>query len=105
YLPISSSGLRQNKQTFNPADTNALVAAVTFGKGLSNRRPPVAGGSVPPNQAGAGSMLGGTAGMQQVQMPIPTSQQQGMVQPGQPGKIPSNIKTNIKSASMHPYQR
>nr|XP_033772056.1 mediator of RNA polymerase II transcription subunit 8 isoform X2 [Geotrypetes seraphini] len=100
-----SGGLRQNKQTFNPADTNALVAAVTFGKGLSNRRPPGVGGSVPPNQAGASSMLSGTAGMQQVQIPIPTNQQQGIVQSGQPGKIPSNIKTNIKSASMHPYQR
>uniref|UniRef100_A0A5F8GME3 Mediator of RNA polymerase II transcription subunit 8 n=1 Tax=Monodelphis domestica TaxID=13616 RepID=A0A5F8GME3_MONDO len=56
-----SGGLRQNKQTFNPTDTNALVAAVAFGKGLSNWRPP--------------------------------------------GKMPSGIKTNIKSASMHPYQR
>uniref|UniRef100_A0A452Q955 Mediator of RNA polymerase II transcription subunit 8 n=1 Tax=Ursus americanus TaxID=9643 RepID=A0A452Q955_URSAM len=56
-----SGGLRPNKQTFNPADTNALVAAVAFGKGLSNWRPS--------------------------------------------GKMPSGIKTNIKSASMHPYQR
>uniref|UniRef100_A0A2K6UKH8 Mediator of RNA polymerase II transcription subunit 8 n=1 Tax=Saimiri boliviensis boliviensis TaxID=39432 RepID=A0A2K6UKH8_SAIBB len=56
-----SGGLRPNKQTFNPTDTNALVAAVAFGKGLSNWRPS--------------------------------------------GKIPSGIKTNIKSASMHPYQR
>ncbi|NP_776067.1 mediator of RNA polymerase II transcription subunit 8 isoform 2 [Mus musculus] len=56
-----SGGLRPNKQTFNPGDTNALVAAVAFGKGLSNWRPS--------------------------------------------GKMPSGIKTNIKSASMHPYQR
>ncbi|XP_029474652.1 mediator of RNA polymerase II transcription subunit 8 isoform X2 [Rhinatrema bivittatum] len=92
-----SESLRQNKQTFNPADTNALVAAVAFGKGLSNRRPPGPGGSVPPGQAGA-------AGMQQVQISIPPNQQQGMAQPNQPGKIPSNIKTNIKSASVHSYQ-
>uniref|UniRef100_A0A3Q2CWT9 Mediator of RNA polymerase II transcription subunit 8 n=1 Tax=Cyprinodon variegatus TaxID=28743 RepID=A0A3Q2CWT9_CYPVA len=54
---------RLNKPSFNPGDTNALVAAVAFGKGLSKCRPP--------------------------------------------GKMPSSIKTNIKSASgsMHPYNR
>ncbi|KAM4642264.1 mediator of RNA polymerase II transcription subunit 8 [Discoglossus pictus] len=101
-------GLRQNKQTYNPTDTNALVAAVAFGKGLSNRRPP--GGPMAPGQAGG--MLQGSAGMQQVSMSLPPNQQQHMGgvtmgQAGQPGKMPSNIKTNIKSASgaMHPYQR
>ncbi|KAM4721773.1 mediator of RNA polymerase II transcription subunit 8 [Rhinophrynus dorsalis] len=103
-------GLRQNKQTFNPADTNALVAAVAFGKGLSNRRPPGPGGPLAPGQGGAGGMLQGAAGMQQVSMSMPPNQQQhmtgvSMTQGGQPGKMPSNIKTNIKSASMHPYQR
>ncbi|XP_053549580.1 mediator of RNA polymerase II transcription subunit 8 [Bombina bombina] len=101
--------LRQNKQTFNPTDTNALVAAVAFGKGLSNRRPP--GGPMAPGQAGAGGMLQGAPGMQQVSMNMAPNQQQhmggvNMGQANQPGKMPSSIKTNIKSASaMHPYQR
>ncbi|XP_053324841.1 mediator of RNA polymerase II transcription subunit 8 [Spea bombifrons] len=101
--------LRQNKQTYNPADTNALVAAVAFGKGLSNRRPPGPSGPVAPGQA-TGGMLQGSSGMQQVPMSLPPNQQQHMGgvpmgQANQPGKMPSNIKTNIKSASMHPYQR
>ncbi|XP_075037805.1 mediator of RNA polymerase II transcription subunit 8 [Mixophyes fleayi] len=105
------ASLRQNKQTYNPADTNALVAAVAFGKGLSNRRPPGPGGPMGPGQAGAGGMLQGATGMQQGPMSLPQNQQQQhmpgaqMAQAGQPGKMPSNIKTNIKSASMHPYQR
>ncbi|CAI9546253.1 unnamed protein product [Staurois parvus] len=104
------ASLRQNKQTYNPADTNALVAAVAFGKGLSNRRPPGPGGPMVAGQAGASGMLQGAANMQQVSMSIPPNQQQHMTgvpmaQAGQPGKMPSSIKTNIKSASMHPYQR
>lgn len=103
------SSLRQNKQTYNPTDTNALVAAVAFGKGLSNRRPPVPGGPLPAGQ-GAGGMLQGSAGLTQVPMSLPPNQAQHMAgvsmpQTGQPGKMPSTIKTNIKSASMHPYQR
>ncbi|KAM9324638.1 mediator of RNA polymerase II transcription subunit 8 [Gastrophryne carolinensis] len=102
------ASLRQNKQTFNPADTNALVAAVAFGKGLSSRRPPGPGG--PMGQAGASGMLQGAAAMQQVTMSMASNPQQhmagvAMAQAGQPGKVPSSIKTNIKSASMHPYQR
>uniref|UniRef100_A0A8C2TDB0 Mediator of RNA polymerase II transcription subunit 8 n=1 Tax=Coturnix japonica TaxID=93934 RepID=A0A8C2TDB0_COTJA len=106
-----SGGLRQNKQTFNPTDTNALVAAVAFGKGLSNRRPPGSGGSVQSGQPGAGAIIAGASGMQQVPMSTAPAQQQPMLagvqmaQAGQPGKMPSGIKTNIKSASMHPYQR
>ncbi|XP_065529653.1 mediator of RNA polymerase II transcription subunit 8 isoform X1 [Lathamus discolor] len=106
-----SGGLRQNKQTFNPADTNALVAAVAFGKGLSNRRPPGSGGSVQSGQPGAGAIIAGASGMQQVPMSGAPAQQQPMLagvqmaQAGQPGKMPTGIKTNIKSASMHPYQR
>ncbi|XP_018417068.1 PREDICTED: mediator of RNA polymerase II transcription subunit 8 [Nanorana parkeri] len=102
------ASLRQNKQTYNPTDTNALVAAVAFGKGLSNRRPPGPGGPMGAGQAGAGGMLQGAASMQQMSM-APNQPQHmggvGMAQAGQPGKMPSNIKTNIKSASMHPYQR
>ncbi|KAG8555030.1 hypothetical protein GDO81_017555, partial [Engystomops pustulosus] len=102
--------LRQNKPTYNPADTNALVVAVAFGKGLSNRRPPGPGGPMGPGQPAGGGMLPGAAGMQQVPMNLPPNQQHmpggvPMAQGGQPGKMPSNIKTNIKSASMHPYQR
>nr|XP_005000274.1 mediator of RNA polymerase II transcription subunit 8 isoform X2 [Cavia porcellus] len=57
------------------------------------------------------SESGGTSGLQQVQMAGTPSQQQPMLSgvqmapAGQPGKMPSGIKTNIKSASMHPYQR
>nr|XP_006139456.2 mediator of RNA polymerase II transcription subunit 8 [Pelodiscus sinensis] len=107
-----SGGLRPfPKRPFNPADTNALVAAVAFGKGLSNRRPPGSGGPVQASQPGASAILAGASGIQQVQMSGASSQQQPMLggvqmpQAGQPGKIPSGIKTNIKSASMHPYQR
>ncbi|XP_036204250.1 mediator of RNA polymerase II transcription subunit 8 isoform X2 [Myotis myotis] len=106
-----SSGLRPNKQTFNPTDTNALVAAVAFGKGLSNWRPSGTSGSGQPGQPGTGTILAGASGLQQVQMTGAPSQQQSilsgvqMAQAGQPGKMPSGIKTNIKSASMHPYQR
>ncbi|XP_064415503.1 mediator of RNA polymerase II transcription subunit 8 isoform X2 [Latimeria chalumnae] len=100
-----SGGLRQNKPTYNPADTNALVSAVLVGKGLSHRRPPGPTAPVPPGQ---GPMLTGAPGMQQVSMSAPANQQQAMAgvsqpPPGQPGKMPSNIKTTIKS--MHPYQR
>ncbi|CAO2588710.1 Mediator of RNA polymerase II transcription subunit 8 [Lemmus lemmus] len=106
-----SGGLRPNKQTFNPADTNALVAAVAFGKGLSNWRPSGSSGPGQPGQPGAGPILAGASGLQQVQMAGAPNQQQTMLsgvqmaQAGQPGKMPSGIKTNIKSASMHPYQR
>ncbi|XP_008149477.2 mediator of RNA polymerase II transcription subunit 8 [Eptesicus fuscus] len=106
-----SGGLRPNKQTFNPADTNALVAAVAFGKGLSNWRPAGSSGPGQPGQPGTGTILAGASGLQQVQMTGAPSQQQSilsgvqMAQAGQPGKMPSGIKTNIKSASMHPYQR
>ncbi|XP_078515847.1 mediator of RNA polymerase II transcription subunit 8 isoform X2 [Lissotriton helveticus] len=104
-----SGGLRQSKSTFNPADTSALVAAVTFGKGLSNRRPTGPGGPSVGGQPGSGGMMSGGPNLQQVQISMGQNQQQmagvGMSQPGQPGKMVSNIKTNIKSASMHPYQR
>ncbi|XP_051752396.1 mediator of RNA polymerase II transcription subunit 8 [Ctenopharyngodon idella] len=101
--------LRQNKPSFNPADTNALVAAVGFGKGLSKCRPP---GPVAPGHPGQPMMSTGPT-LHQVTVAGTSSHQAGMggqvaqQQPGQPGKMPSNIKTNIKSASasMHPYNR
>ncbi|XP_029355586.1 mediator of RNA polymerase II transcription subunit 8 isoform X1 [Echeneis naucrates] len=108
-----SATLRQNKSSFNPADTNALVGAVAFGKGLSKCRPP---GPVP----GQGPMMSGGSNLQQVPIGGGSSQQAGMGgpvapqqqgqpgrRPGELGKMPSSIKTNIKSASgsMHPYNR
>ncbi|KAI1889343.1 hypothetical protein AGOR_G00178270 [Albula goreensis] len=103
-----SAALRQNKPSFNPADTTALVAAVGFGKGLSKCRPP---GPVAPGQPGQGPMMTGGPTLQQVTIAGSSNQQAaigGPVPPqqaGQPGKMPSNIKTNIKSASMqHPYR-
>lgn len=90
---LSFLGLRQNKQTFNPTDTNALVAAVAFGKGLSNWRSPGTSGPGQAGQSGAGTLLTGASGMQQVQMTGASSQQQStllsgvqMAQAGQPGK-------------------
>ncbi|XP_061895422.1 mediator of RNA polymerase II transcription subunit 8 [Entelurus aequoreus] len=105
-----SLAMRQNKASFNPADTNALVGAVAFGKGLSKCRPP---GPLPPGHPGQGPMMSGGPTLQQVTIgggvgqqgalggPVPPQQQ------GQPGKMPGSIKTNIKSASgsMHPYSR
>ncbi|XP_075997774.1 mediator of RNA polymerase II transcription subunit 8 isoform X2 [Genypterus blacodes] len=86
-----SAAMRQNKQSFNPADTIALVGAVAFGKGLSKCRPP---GTVAP-----GPMMSGGPTLQQVTIGGGSGQQTG--------KMPSNIKTNIKSASgsLHPYNR
>ncbi|XP_036427340.1 mediator of RNA polymerase II transcription subunit 8 [Colossoma macropomum] len=104
-----TAALRQNKPSFNPADTNALVAAVGFGKGLSKCRPP---GPVTPGHPGQPMMTGGPT-LQQVTIAGTSGHQPGMgasgtqQQPGQPGKMPSSIKTNIKSASasLHPYNR
>ncbi|XP_028259872.1 mediator of RNA polymerase II transcription subunit 8 isoform X2 [Parambassis ranga] len=98
---------RQNKPSFNPADTNALVGAVAFGKGLSKCRPP---GPVAPGHPGQGPMMSGGPTLQQVTIGGTSGQQAGMggpVAPQQQGKMPSSIKTNIKSASssMHPYNR
>jgi hypothetical protein len=92
-MPTFSPGLRTNKQTFNPADTNALVAAVAFGKGLSNWRPSGSSGPGQPGQPGAGTILTGASGLQQVQMAGAPSQQQPMLsgvqmaQASQPGKV------------------
>ncbi|XP_026885947.2 mediator of RNA polymerase II transcription subunit 8 isoform X2 [Electrophorus electricus] len=103
-----TAAMRQNKPSFNPADTNALVAAVGFGKGLSKCRPP---GPVAQGHPGQPMMTGGPT-LQQVTISGTSGHQAGMgasvtQQPGQPGKIPSSIKTNIKSASasLHPYNR
>uniref|UniRef100_H3CNX1 Mediator of RNA polymerase II transcription subunit 8 n=1 Tax=Tetraodon nigroviridis TaxID=99883 RepID=H3CNX1_TETNG len=102
-----SISLRQNKQYFNPADTNTLVGAVAFGRGLSKCRP---AGPVAPGHPGPGTMMGGGTALQQAAIGGGAVQQAGSVVPqqqGQQGKMASSIKTNIKSASssMHPYNR
>ncbi|CAL8309471.1 unnamed protein product [Lota lota] len=91
-----SAAIRQNKPSFNPADTLALVGAVAFGKGLSKCRPP---GPVAPGHPGQAPMMSGGPTLQQVTIGGASGP------PG--GKMPSSIKTNIKSASgsMHPYNR
>uniref|UniRef100_S4RXP2 Mediator of RNA polymerase II transcription subunit 8 n=1 Tax=Petromyzon marinus TaxID=7757 RepID=S4RXP2_PETMA len=108
-----SSTLRHSKHTFNPADTNALVAAVGFGKGLSRPgRPPSQGGTVQPGLSGPGGPVGcstvgqgGPSGAM-VQQQQQQQQQQMQSHKSHAGKMPSSIKTNIKSASnVHPYQR
>ncbi|KAI8501345.1 mediator of RNA polymerase II transcription subunit 8 [Branchiostoma belcheri] len=67
------------------ADTSALIAAVSFGKGLKpSRTPSQSGPDTPQSQ------------------PSPQASQAGPA----PGKAPSTIKTNIRTgASSHPYQR
>ncbi|XP_024134910.1 mediator of RNA polymerase II transcription subunit 8 isoform X2 [Oryzias melastigma] len=106
----AEASVRQNKASFNPTDTSALVAAVAFGKGLSKCRPP---GPVAPGHPGQGPMMSGGPTLQQVTIGGGSNQQAGMGGPvppqqqGQTGKMPSSIKTNIKSASgsIHPYNR
>jgi hypothetical protein len=85
--------IRQNKPSFNPADTNALVAAVGFGKGLSKCRPP---GPVAPGHTGQGPMMSGGPTLQQVTIGGGSGQQQGMgpgapQQQGQPGMKILNV--------------
>ncbi|KAI3369105.1 hypothetical protein L3Q82_026067 [Scortum barcoo] len=83
-----SAAMRQNKPSFNPADTNALVGAVAFGKGLSKCRPP---GPVAPGHPGQGPMMSGGPTLQQVTIGGGSNQQAAMGGPvppqqqGQPG--------------------
>uniref|UniRef100_A0A671P6C8 Mediator of RNA polymerase II transcription subunit 8 n=1 Tax=Sinocyclocheilus anshuiensis TaxID=1608454 RepID=A0A671P6C8_9TELE len=98
-----TSALRQNKPSFNPADTNALVAAVGFGKGLSKCRPP---GSAPPGHPGQPMMSTGPT-LQQVTIAGTTGHQAGMggqvaqQQPGQPGTTFNNIHKHIYAQKHH----
>ncbi|GIX85714.1 mediator of RNA polymerase II transcription subunit 8 [Caerostris extrusa] len=80
----SDSGQRASAtQTSSLADTSALIMAITHGKGL---------------KPASGSPKG------QPTNPQPPPQQP--TRPASGGKVPSGIKTNIKSAaSMHPYAR
>ncbi|XP_028301357.1 mediator of RNA polymerase II transcription subunit 8-like isoform X2 [Gouania willdenowi] len=84
-----SSSMRQNKPSFNPADTSALVGAVAFGKGLSKCRPPGPGA---PGHPGQGPQMGSCPTLQQVTLGGASTQQGGLGGPvapqqqGQPGK-------------------
>lgn len=95
-LTLCASAMRQNKQWFNPADTNALVAAVGFGKGLSKCRPPA---SVAPGHSGQTMMTGGPT-LQQVTIAGAPGHQAGIgtsvaqQQPGQPGRTWTHIRTH-----------
>lgn len=78
---VVSSALRQNKPSFNPADTNALVGAVAFGKGLSKCRPP---GPVTQGHPGQGPMMSGGPTLQQVTIGGGSGQQAGIGGPVAP---------------------
>ncbi|XP_063962959.1 mediator of RNA polymerase II transcription subunit 8-like [Lytechinus pictus] len=69
---------RLNMSTSSPADTNVLVAAISVGKGCIKRQNPM------PTQMAAQMA-------RQVEQHAPV------------GKMPSSIRTNIKSGSGHPY--
>jgi mediator of RNA polymerase II transcription subunit 8 len=79
--------------TCNQNDTQMLVKAVGMGIGLKGI------GNVPPS-----GMLG-MAPMQPVRGPGPVQMSsQSPVGMQVAGKLPSSIKTNIKSAQLHPYR-
>lgn len=73
--------------TFSQADTQTLVKAVGMGSNLKVMGGPV-GGMLP-----GGPRMPGPVQMSSVSPSLP-----------QMGKLPSSIKTNIKSASLHPYR-
>ncbi|KAJ8279397.1 hypothetical protein COCON_G00064630 [Conger conger] len=101
-----SAAMRQNKPSFNPADTTALVAAVGFGKGLAKCRPP---GPVAPGQPGQGPMMSGGPTLQQVTIAGSSGQQTAIGAPGppqQPGQpaIPYSWSNQMK-CSLAPERR
>lgn len=77
---IESMNRNVQMPTFSQADTHTLVKAVGMGTGLKV-------------MGGPGPMM--IPGPRAVQMPTVSPQM---------GKLPSSIKTNIKSASLHPYR-
>lgn len=81
--------LRQNKQYFNPTDTNTLVGAVAFGKGLSKCRP---AGPVAPGHPGPGTMMSGASALQQAAIGGGSVQQAGSVGPQQQGQQGRSLK-------------
>jgi mediator of RNA polymerase II transcription subunit 8 len=87
---IESMNRNLQTPTFNQADTHQLVKAVGMGTNLK-----VMGGAVgmPGMIAPPGPRMPGPVQMSSVSPNLP-----------QMGKLPSSIKTNIKSASLHPYR-
>lgn len=73
-------------ETCNIGDTQTLVKAISLGIGLKTNGPMIM------QQAGS------RPGQVPVQMGSPG------IPPMQMGKMPSSIKTNIKSAQLHPYR-
>lgn len=84
---IDSMNRNVQMPTFNQADTHTLVKAVGMGTGLKVMGGPV-GMLIPP-----GTRMPGPVQMSAVSPNLP-----------QMGKLPSSIKTNIKSAPLHPYR-
>lgn len=85
---IESMHRNIRSETCNQNDTQMLVKAVGMGVGLKGMS------NVPP------------AGMMAMQPRVPGPVQMSSQSPGgmQVGKLPSSIKTNIKSAQLHPYR-
>ncbi|KAL7028824.1 hypothetical protein ACKWTF_006004 [Chironomus riparius] len=73
-------------ETCNQGDTQTLVKAIALGIGLKTNSPMMM------------QQPRGVPGQVPVQMGSPG------IQPMQLGKMPSSIKTNIKSAQLHPYR-
>ena len=86
---IESMNRNIQAPTFNQADTHQLVKAVGMGTNLKvGLGGPVGSMLIPP-----GPRMPGPVQMSSVSPNLP-----------QMGKLPSSIKTNIKSASLHPYR-
>jgi len=93
-MDLKANQRNEMEKTFSSEETQELVAAITFGKGLRNPMPGMPGmhgGPQPPGPHPSGMMMN--------RPPMPQ-------QPQMPGKVQSTIKTNIKAgAQVHPYQR
>lgn len=83
---IESMNRNAQMPTFSQNDTQTLVKAVGMGTNLK--------------------VMGGPVGMMIPGPRMPGPVQMSSVSPNIPqmGKLPSSIKTNIKSASLHPYR-
>lgn len=85
---IESMNRNGQMPTFSQSDTHTLVKAVGMGTNLKVMGGPVGNMLIPP-----GPRMPGPVQMSSVSPNLP-----------QMGKLPSSIKTNIKSASLHPYR-
>lgn len=88
---IDSMHRNVRTETCSQNDTQMLVKAVGMGIGLKGM------GNVPP-----GAMIHSMPGIPRVPGPVQMSSQSPVAM--QVGKLPSSIKTNIKSAQLHPYR-